>query len=53
MKLTAEITETKQKSIEIDEHFSHQDGVACVDFVVEGHIVARQEIHKQAVGEAF
>ncbi|MGD1852706.1 MAG: hypothetical protein ACFB2W_00505 [Leptolyngbyaceae cyanobacterium] len=53
MKLATTVTKTTNKSIEIDEHFSHQDGVPCIDFVVEGYLVARQKIHKQAVGDAF
>ena len=53
MKLTTTATVAKESSVEVEEHFSIQDGVPCIDYVVGGYLVARQENHQQPVGQAF
>ena len=53
MKLKTQTTAIKESTLEIQEHFSLQDGMPCIDYVVKGHLVARQVSHQQPVGQAF
>ncbi len=53
MKLTTTASTSTEVTIDIQEKYSIQNGMPCIDFVVSGHLVARQEIHQQPVGQAF
>ena len=53
MKLTTSTPNVKTESIEIQEHFSQQNGIPCIDYVIDGYLVARQENHQLPVGQAF
>ncbi|NEZ62006.1 hypothetical protein D0962_04320 [Leptolyngbyaceae cyanobacterium CCMR0082] len=53
MKLTTQTTAIKESTVDVKEHFSLQDGMPCIDFVVGGYLVARQVSHQQPVGQAF
>ena len=53
MKLTTTASTSTEVTIDIQEEYSIQNGMPCIDFVVSGHLVARQIIEQQPVGQAF